>query len=210
MNLEEKEISFFWDFRVKEASDYFVSSIVQTTLNPYVDGSFSDDVEGLPEEHEDAIKAMRLTTAEVADIKQSTHDTNQNLITALITANKYLWQAFSRGDDVGPAPNSTTCASFMRTFCAPEMQKNPMTMQMSVTDAEQVLAAFLIVRPPYGWLGFGWESDNRNWLPIFNTDVGEPMGPCQETSEITGLFTRTWTKGTVELDCNNWTAKLPF
>jgi len=199
---------YFWDFRVQEAADYFVSSIVQTTQNPYVDGSYSDDVQGLPEEHANAIKAMSLTTTEVSDIQQATQQTSQNLITALIKANKYNWEAFSNEGDVGPAPDSSSCTSFMRQFCVPEMQKNPMTMKMNVNNAAQIIAAFLIVRPPYGWLGYGWESDNRDWHPLFNLDVGEPLGLCEEVSS--GVFTRGWTKGTAKLDCNQWNATLPF
>ena len=62
--------------------------------------------------------------------------------------------------------------------------------------------------PPYGWIGFGWESDDRNWNDIFLLQAGEPMGLCSEAPP--GVFSRPWTLGTASLDCNSWTASLPF
>ena len=91
--------------------------------------------------------------------------------------------------------------------------------------------------PPYGWIGFGWESDDRNWNDLFYLQVrrgpgiflrkwdvgqvgnragtdpfylqaGEPTGLCTEGP--TGVFSRNWTLGTASLDCNSWTASLPF
>ena len=43
---------------------------------------------------------------------------------------------------------------------------------------------------------------------LLERDFGEPTGPtCAETSP--DVFTRSWTKGTVELDCSAWAATLP-
>ncbi len=39
----------------------------------------------------------------------------------------------------------------------------------------------------------------------FNWDFGEPTELCKETSSGSGVFTRDWTKATVQLDCNTWT-----
>ncbi len=105
-----------------------------------------------------------------------------------------------------------------------------MTMQMQAGgNQNQTLAAFLITRPPvslsfcwipfppifffffsaqHAWLGWGWESDQRQWLPIFQLDVGVPLGLCKEGP--TGVFSRPWSRGTAQLDCNTWTASLPF
>merc|ERR1739848_307623 len=62
---------FFWDFRNPEASDYFVSSIVES-LGHDLDGTFTDDVSGLPAEHTRAPSAMRLSEQEVNDIATAT------------------------------------------------------------------------------------------------------------------------------------------
>lgn len=162
---------------------------------------------GLPAEHGEAPVNMRLMPSEVTAIQQATQQASQSLITALIAAGKYNWQAFGAQDGVGPAPSQGNCAAFMRSYCAPAMQSRPMTMQMTA-GSNQTVAAFLIARPPQAWLGWGWESDQRNWLPIFDLDVGTPTALCAEGPA--GVFTRTWTKGTAQLDCNAWTATLDF
>ena len=87
-----------------------------------------------------------------------------------------------------------------------------MAMDSSPANQNQTVAAFLITRPPYAYLGWGWESDDRNWNDIFYLQVGEPLpggaGICNEGPS--GVFTRAYTAGTASLDCNAWTALLPF
>jgi hypothetical protein len=48
------------------------------------------------------------------------------------------------------------------------------------------------------------------WLlcVLHQLQAGEPTGLCVEAP--TGVFSRAWSLGTAELDCNSWTAKLPF
>lgn len=136
---------FFWDFRVAAAADFFIQSVVNTTLNEYIDGSFTDDVTGLPAEHAAAIANMRLSIEEVTAIQKATQDTSQRLIEALVAQKKYNWQAFGAQDGVGPAPSQADCTTFMRTRCTPGTQQWSMTMQLG---GNQSLAAFLVLRPP--------------------------------------------------------------
>ena len=117
-------------------------------------------------------------------------------------------QAFGNQDDVPGGPNKGNCISYMRTMCTPAMQGAPMAMRMDDNNINQTLAGFLIVRPPYAYVGYGWESDDRNWHDEFYLQAGEPTGLCEETQ--TGVFSRPWTLGTPVLDCNTWTATLPF
>lgn len=85
-----------------------------------------------------------------------------------------------------------------------------MAMDNTQKNQNQTVAAFLITRPPYAYLGWGWESDDRNWNDLFWLQVGEPLNDnlCMETQE--GIFSRIYTLGTVSLNCNTWTAILPF
>ncbi len=98
----------------------------------------------------------------------------------------------------------------MRQFCQITYQSYPMAMQMDTSsqNKNQTVAAFLIVRPPYGWLGWGWPSGQSYWDPIFLLQVGTPTGLCSEVS--TGVFSREYSEGTATLNCNSWTASLPF
>ena len=72
----------------------------------------------------------------------------------------------------------------------------------------QTLASFLVVRPPLGFVGTSYALNDENWNPLFAMDVGVPHSQCVE--EPSGVFSRKWSKGTAALDCNTYTAHLPF
>ena len=67
----------------------------------YVDGTFSDDVGGLPEEHGAVMGRINMTGAQLQALQYATAVTHQKLVTALIAAGKYNWQAFGGGDGAG-------------------------------------------------------------------------------------------------------------
>ncbi len=83
-----------------------------------------------------------------------------------------------------------------------------MAMDNDPTNDRQFVAAFLIARPPHAYLGWGWESDDRDWNDLFYLQVGEPLGLCAEGPS--GVFSRPYTLGTAGMNCNNYTATLPF
>ena len=83
-----------------------------------------------------------------------------------------------------------------------------MSMNNGASDANQTVAAFLITRPPYAYLGFGWESDDRQWNDLFWLQAGQPAGLCVEAPS--GVFSREWSLGTATLDCNCYSADLSF
>eukprot|EP01084_Bolivina_argentea_P303780 524569_1 len=201
---------YFWDFRNIDCANYYITSVISTVNYPYVDGSFTDDVAGLPEEHSNAPKNMHLSSEEVADIQKATQQTNQRLIDALIDAGKYNWQAFGHQDTVGPGISKSQCSNFMNNYCKMQNSNSnnyTMTMAFDANNAIQSLAAFLIVRPLYAWLGFGWESDMKNWNDVFLYDVGLPKGNCNQVSN--GVYQRLWSYGNVTIDCSSWTAVVP-
>jgi hypothetical protein len=43
---------------------------------------------------------------------------------------------------------------------------------------------------------------------LFLLQAGEPLGLCESTAP--GVFQRQWSLGTASLDCNAYTADLPF
>jgi hypothetical protein len=83
-----------------------------------------------------------------------------------------------------------------------------MAMDNSPSNDKQFVAAFLVARPPHAYLGWGWESDDRNWNDLFYLQVGEPTALCAEGPN--GVFSRAYTLGTASVDCNAWAATLPF
>lgn len=198
---------FFWDFRNASAAEYYISSVLNTVSHPAVDGTFTDDVTGLPAEHEMAPVNMNLTAQEVTDIQYATQATNQRLISALVAAGKYNWQAFGAQDGVGGGVSKGNCASYMTQFCQSKYQNVARTVQYDANNSNQSIAGFLITRSPISFLGYGWESDQRDWTSAFLYDAGKPLGLCEQVAS--GVFSRQWTAGNVTLDCNTWTAVLP-
>ena len=80
--------------------------------------------------------------------------------------------------------------------------------ESSPANANATLAAFLITRPPYAYIGYSWESDDSKFSPLFYLAVGEPAALCSEGP--TGVFQRAYSLGTPQLDCNTFEAQLPF
>ena len=70
------------------------------------------------------------------------------------------------------------------------------------------LAAFLVARSPMAYIGFMQNSGDSNWSPLFELDVGTPLGLCAEGPD--GVFSRGWSQGVAEIDCNTWSGRLPF
>lgn len=198
---------YFWNFSEPEASAYYISSVLEAINNPYVEGTFTDDVTGLPAEHDLAPARMKLSNADVQALQRATSVTNGLLIDAAVSAGKYVWAAFGDQDGVSGGPSQANCASWMRSRCTPDWQTRATTQNFDSNNANQSIASFLVVRPPIGFLGKGWESDMKDWREEFLWQVGEPSTGCAEGP--TGVFSRQWTYGKVVMDCNKWTATIP-
>jgi len=209
-NIEEGD-QFFWDYTNPKAAAYVISSILRSVDDPAVDGTFTDDVNGFPQEHESATARINMSHQQLAALQAATRVTHAKLVGELVKAGKYNWQAFGVGDGAGVTCPSDPkgCSAFMQTGCDPEMQSRPMMMDAAHAD-NQTVAAFLITRPPIGFIGWGWESGDSKWpsSDVFLLKPGEPQGLCKQ--EQPGIYSRQWSKGKVVLNCNEWTASLPF
>ncbi len=172
-----------------------------------MDGTFTDDVTGVPAEHDALPGRLGLTPAQVASYQYDTSIASQQIIDAAIASNKYVWAAFGHQDGVGSGPNAATCATWMRARCNSAYQAQAITQTCDAAHFNQSLAAFLITRPPIAFFGFGWESDQRNWRSEFLWDVGTPQGLCTETEE--NVFSRAWTHGAAVLNCSSYEAVVP-
>jgi hypothetical protein len=195
----------------------------------HVSGFFWDDVWNpqcnIHDQVKDTCTDMGLTQD---DLNLLTHDYLENMAAlreATLSAGKFSWQMLWTGgvDDsigsTGPQPlvNANTCATDLRRLCNATGPAQTRAMMFALhgqpeklTDVEQDLANFLLVRGPYGWLGHGWKGCSRQYeFPKeFNQDVGEPLGICKETAPGSQVFTRKWTKATVQMNCSDWTAKI--
>jgi hypothetical protein len=176
-----------------------------------IDMTFTDDRDGIPVEHPTLPATLGLSPSEVAEIQFATQAYGQYLATALAANGKSCWDCLS-GLNLGPRPTAANCAQVMSVLCEPAAQGRSLFMGYSgrgesvAGTLNQSIAAFLITRPPVALFGSRWQD--ANWSELFELDAGEPTGLCVETSP--GVFARNWTKGTAALDCNSWTASLPF
>ena len=175
---------FFWDYRVEDAADYYLSSVLSTLDDPAVDGTFTDDVTGFPEEHDGGPANIDMPQAEVDQVKFYTGVASQRLIDQLIAKGKYGWQAFGAQDGVGQGVSKDQCSAFMTQRCGPEWQKRAITMQHDSGNKVQSVAAFLISRPPTAFLGFGWYTAAHRRaaaslrLPLLLLTVSPPAAAC--------------------------------
>jgi hypothetical protein len=179
----------------------------------FVDGTFLDDSQAIPQEHANAPRNMGLTPLQLLFAQNATATFFNAAVAALAASGKYIWQGFNGlqtgdPDGVGVAPTAGTCAAYMATVCALEWQAVPWTVQWPSTAADKmpVLAAFLVGRGPYAFVGYGWYGGGSESIPAFDalwdTDVGTPVGLCAQAAP--GVFSRTWTRGTATIDCNKW------
>lgn len=167
---------------------------------PEVDGTFADDVNGhVP-------SALNLSAADIDVYRYHTSLANQMLVDAAVAAGKYVWAAFGAQDGVGDGPTATP-----RARCTADWQRGRATTQAVDERAfNQSLAAFLVTRGPWAFLGFGGVSDMRDWRREFLWSVGEPTPAGAVCAEApAGVFSRQWTYGIAALDCNTWTARVP-
>lgn len=207
---------YFWNYSNPDAFAYVLWLSEQGSLgtaSPYVDGTFLDDSQGLGQEHPNAPANMGLSPLQTAVLTNDSHRFVQAAIDTLSSSGKYIWQGFNNieggdPDELMPAPSQGDCVPYMQRVCDPSWQAVPYTMQWPGGDTQQALAAFLIGRGPYAYVGWGWNGGPLpTWDPLFDTDVGTPQGLCSQPSP--GVFQRAWSSGMVQLNCTSWTAVLP-
>lgn len=130
---------------------------------------------------------------------------------AALDAGGWFWQMFS----LQSTPAQAQCAASLRAMCAAGASSpfaNATTMHSLTGDHAtlpnlmQDLAVFLLLRGQFAFLGFGWSGcgNEVSFPPQLGVDYGTPVGWCAETAPSSGVFTREWTKATVEMDCNDY------
>uniref|UniRef100_A0A7S3FFR1 Uncharacterized protein n=1 Tax=Haptolina ericina TaxID=156174 RepID=A0A7S3FFR1_9EUKA len=111
------------------------------------------------------------------------------------------------------------CTDWLRVACKPDsilpripfllaFTRNDNGAQFPLPSPLEDVATFLLVRGPYAWMGYGWLgcTDKYERPASLLTDVGEPLESCHE--ENAGVFVRRWSRKTVTMDCNNYTASI--
>lgn len=144
---------------------------------------------------------------------------------AVNAAGGFNWNQFSQLG--APANTTAACTQFFSAACGPAGQylREPLLFTFSegpgrtfspLPAFESDLAAFLLIRGPFAWLGFAWNGCSRDAWPLggrnnqsfsfpdaLNRDVGAPVDAfCSETVAGSGVFTRSWGGAAATFDCH--------
>jgi len=168
---------------------------------------------------------MNLTQGDVDAVTAGWAETVAAVAGAVNGAGGFLWNQFVT---VGTPPNASgQCAAFFRAACGPagtylgaailhQFSEAPGRVFDPLPAFAEDLAAFLLIRGPYAYLGFNWNGcafgiipggrNNQSWSfpDELDMDVGEPLGNCAETAPGSGVFERAWSRASVAFDCGAW------
>lgn len=183
---------------------------------------------GPSEVHPGCVADMGLSHADVRAITAGWQQTLSQVHAAALEAGRWIYQLFRT---VGAPPRAAEeCAAYFRDACRADSQAQLSATLFSFSGAQSRplpsptddVAAFLLTRGPYGWIGFGWvgcvscnltAEDPRGLCDPAGTyerpseldaDYGEPRELCAETSTSSRVFAREWSKAHVSFDCNSW------
>lgn len=213
--------------------DEYAGGAATGLANPNIDGFFIDDGWGSGPSEEDAhsVRDMGLDKAEVAKIRAGWAANMAAVKAKILQSGGFNWQMFDvNGGTAAAAPfQKEQCTAYMRgTACKPSSPLQTKSLFYGYTDYqkdgqkgvlpyfEQDLAAFMLIRGPYAWLGYSWMGCNNDpndkstatikyhFPEALGKDYGEPLGLCSETAPGSEVFHRAYSKANVTLNCKNW------
>ena len=198
-----------------------VSGSAQTRCcGAVVDGIFVDDSTGLGTEHTPMVRRCGMGTAAIADWNAKAHAAYVASWRAVVDRGGFVWNLlrdpdgrFALTGGVPPQPTNGTCAGYLRAKCGNSSwggQRWAMMMSPEPGSERQAVAAFMLLRGPYAWLGRGWlggDVDESLVAPdLHSLDPGTPLGPCKPSDGSGEVYTRQFTRMTVSLNCSSWMA----
>jgi len=130
----------------------------------------------------------------------------------LLAAGAFSWAFFNQ---LRGAPSPASCSSFFTHngtdfFVDKALMMAFQSKNRTATTELNDIAAFLLVRGPYAWLGDPWEGcpvqGPTPLPPGVRLDYGVPLGNVTESAD--GVFERRWSKAVARMDCNTWTGEI--
>ena len=189
--------------------------------DPHIDGIFTDDEWNAPggptEEDKHSVADMGLSPQDVTDIRNGWVLSMKAAQQAALDKGGFAWRLFSPGSSTGgsdPVGGAKGCAAALRARCVHNdtLQHSALMMNAGKTSDDFMpnLASFLLIRGPYAWFGNAWQGCNNipKRRPEVDQDYGTPKGICTETHPGSGVFTRSYTRADITVDCNTWTGKI--
>jgi len=169
---------------------------------------------------------MGLSAADVADLTAAYDSNMAAMWTAITRAGRFSFQQFYTTPGLqypmcgAPLVARATCATDLRGLCSASSPVQSRAVFAAYApggcsyapappDFQQDLAAFLLWRGDFAWLGTSWigcgSQDFAGAMPdALRADYGEPLALCAESAPGSGVFVREWSKASVSLDCAAW------
>ncbi len=207
-----------------------------------LNGTCSDPVQGPTEVDAHNQADMGLADADVDALTAGWLDAFTAAQAAILAAGKWTWSLAPGQANANAMPTllpaaADGCAATVRPACAggaaaPLWRDGPLLFGLTPgeTDATSLpqldadLAAFLLMRGPYAYAGWGvwgmsWpagvaftgddDAPARARPAALDADYGAPVDDaCRE--EAPGVFSRAWSKAHVRLDCNAFVANITW
>lgn len=240
---------YLWDHRNASCREWLVNEFIMgpTAIgHPDIDFLFIDDfwcslatnktcsdpVAGPSEINAHSQADMGLSDTDLEDITNGWLQTMTAAQEAMVSANAFTWSLLPGQQNANASPHmidAASCASQLRSSCSAATNpwtELPLVMGVSPGNSsnplpmvEQEVAAFLLMRGDYAYLGYGvwgmsWPfgtlsfgtKGNTVFRPdVMTRDYGTPSSTCKEVSS--GVFSRSFSNFDVTLDCNAYQAQ---
>jgi hypothetical protein len=224
LNFSNPVTGGFWNSTLMLGEHAVSGSAEQTRCcGAVVDGVFVDDSTGLGSEHNVIARRCGMGAAAVADWNENAHAAYVGAWEAVVARGGFGWNLlrdpdgrFALTGGVPSQPTNASCAGYLRAKCGNaswEGQRWAMMMSPQPGSERQSVAAFMLLRGPYAWIGRGWlggDVDTSLVTPeLHSLDPGLPLGPCSRsaTADASGeVWVREYSKMTVSLNCSSWSA----
>ena len=171
----------------------------------------SSPIGGPTEVNVGCIADTGLTQAQTTAITDAWRVTMLQLQRRLIDAGAFSWAYFTEYAGGAPGPSQALCKAFFRNNTLYDLALM-MGLAQPMTDASILrdVASFLLARGPYAWIGHGWQgcpAAGPGAPPAqLLADYGVPLDNVTESGN--GVFTRHWSKATVQMDCEAWVGSI--
>jgi len=153
---------------------------------------------------------MGLTQADTTALTDAWRETMTAVQAAILSRGAFAWAYFKQVSLPGPEAGPAACAAWFRGTGASLREYAYVHQYYNATQrpmpaVQQDIAAFLVLRGPYGWIGTGWIGcvESYEFPAALELDYGVPLtAGFNETQP--GVFSREWTKASASFDCNAW------
>eukprot|EP00980_Cylindrotheca_fusiformis_P001847 scaffold414_cov109-Cylindrotheca_fusiformis.AAC.10 len=217
--------------------DYWCSDLLcEASGNNSSECPCQDPVQGPTEMDKHACLDMGLSDEDIRDITLEWKQTMKEATEALLKHGAYTWSLMLHQENANASPfllEASNCVRALREACSPTSiwQRYPILFGFTVngtalTQLSQDLAFFLLARGPYAYAGWGvwgmtWPFNPEprhgqlppmpHGVPLpqeFYHDFGVPLNNMTCIEELPGVFAREWSRASVKLDCNQFSAEI--